>query len=574
MLQVAVEQVLEVIKTTWMGGMATWRKHQYLLLNAGVWRTGRILVSNKEKQPPMIRNSLASVLCVTLLAAMSPGRIAQGSPLQLPAKAAAPQAETAKAESFGSEFDLENALTRLKLAGISDAPDDVEQYVRAMTGEQNRLLENVQQRIEELGDDHYVVREAASAALAGLMPMATEVLRQATKHGDMEVRVRANTILRSGQAHAVKNLAAVFMVIRLKNYRGFDDVLLPLLIKTVQGTQDVALRTESEQLLLQRTTTAQLPAVFEALSGASPEADKTALKLVEQHAGEDATKYLLPLSKSKSVSVKLAAIQVLADRGERDVLPGLLELLSAEDVTARYDACMTLRCLTGQQFGFQPGQSALARAAAVERWNRWIDENGQTANLHSPLLDRSEMIAGTLFEADFEKPAFANQYSNSAAGTVFNFGGGRGRYNYDNFPDHQPPSGKFAAYANGGGNDIYVSIGKLEPNAKYTFSLMVGDGIPSSYCGYEIEFLVLNEKTNQWETIAQDSESGKANQLDAKFEKQSVTLTSGDSLTNDANEELIGGELRIQFSGFGNHVAGNGIQAVFDDIKVTVQAAK
>ncbi len=532
------------------------------------------MVSNIEKQPPVIRNSLALVLCVALLAGMSPERIAQGSPLQLPAKAAAPQAGVAKAESFDPEPDLEQALTRLKLAGISDAPDEIELYVRAMAGEQNRLLENVQQRIEELGDDQYVVREAASATLAGLMPMATEALRQATKHRDMEVRMRANNILRSAQAHAIKNLNAVFKVIRLRNDHGFDDLLLPLLIKTVQVTQDVALRTESERLLLQRVTTDLLPGVFQKLAGTSPEADKTALKLVEQHAGEDVTRYLRPLSKSQSVSVKLAAIQALADRGERDVLPGLLELLSAKDVTTRYEACLILRCLTGQTFGFQPGQSAVARAAAVDKWTRWIDENGKTAKLHSPLLNRNEMIAGTLFAADFEQPAFANQYSNSAAGTVFNFGGGRGRYNYDNFPDHRPPSGKFAAYANGGGNDIYVSIGKLEPNAKYTFSLMVGDGIPSTYCGYEIEFLVLNVKTNQWETVAQDSESGQANQLNAKFEKQSVTLTTGDSLTNDAHEELVGGELRIQFSGFGNNVAGNGIQAVFDDIQVTVQAVR
>ena len=393
-------------------------------------------MSSIEKQSHVIRKSLVVVFCSALLAAASPEMMAQGSPLQLPAKVATPPSGTAMTESFEPESDLENALARLKLAGISDAPGEIKQYVRAMAGEQNRLLENVQQRIEELGDDQYVVREAASAALAGLMPMATEALRQATEHGDMEVRVRANTLLRSGQAHADKNLTAVFKVIRLKNYRGFNDLLVPLLVRTVQGTQDVALRNESEQLLLQRVTTELLPGVFQELAGTSPEADRIALKLVEQHAGEDATKYLRPLSKSKSVSVKLAAVQVLADRGERDVLPALLELLSAEDVIARYEACVILRCFTGQKFGFQPGQSAVARATAVETWTTWVDHNGKTAKLHSPLLDRSEMIAGTLFEADFEKPAFAKRYSNSAAETVFNFGGGRGRYNYDNFPNH------------------------------------------------------------------------------------------------------------------------------------------
>jgi hypothetical protein len=76
-------------------------------------------------------------------------------------------------------------------------------------------------------------------------------------------------------------------------------------------------------------------------------------------------------------SVKIPAMKVAVERGDRSVVPQLVADLSSDDPAVRFYAIESLEKLTGQTFGYAYFQDDEARRPAVEKWQDWL--KGQSA---------------------------------------------------------------------------------------------------------------------------------------------------------------------------------------------------
>ncbi len=95
--------------------------------------------------------------------------------------------------------------------------------------------------------------------------------------------------------------------------------------------------------------------------------------------------------------VKLRGAKVLANAGDREVLPLLGELLESEDIGVRSHGASILRGLTGQNFRFTAYAKPEDRAPVVAQWKNWIQSQGQTAKLNHPPHVLGESKGRTLY---------------------------------------------------------------------------------------------------------------------------------------------------------------------------------
>jgi len=75
---------------------------------------------------------------------------------------------------------------------------------------------------------------------------------------------------------------------------------------------------------------------------------------------------------------RLSAISDAGSTRDERAIPDLVEQLESADPGARLLAIRSLERITGQTLGYHHADPWWARAAAVRRWRRWIQEN------HSP----------------------------------------------------------------------------------------------------------------------------------------------------------------------------------------------
>jgi hypothetical protein len=76
-------------------------------------------------------------------------------------------------------------------------------------------------------------------------------------------------------------------------------------------------------------------------------------------------------------TVRREAAEELGRRGRLSAVPYLLPRMDDEDRGVRAAAVSSLRRLTNQFFGYDPGAHFSARRAAANRWNDWWDIQGR-----------------------------------------------------------------------------------------------------------------------------------------------------------------------------------------------------
>lgn len=111
--------------------------------------------------------------------------------------------------------------------------------------------------------------------------------------------------------------------------------------------------------------------------------------------GDDASSALKSALKDKSERLRLEAAVALSNRGVRDGLPVIADLLESTSMQTRIRASGLLRRITGKRFKFLAYEDANARAAAVKRWRAWIASEGKTAAL-TPVNDEKILRGYTL----------------------------------------------------------------------------------------------------------------------------------------------------------------------------------
>jgi outer membrane protein assembly factor BamB/TolA-binding protein len=95
--------------------------------------------------------------------------------------------------------------------------------------------------------------------------------------------------------------------------------------------------------------------------------------------------------------VRLRGVKVLANQGDRKVLPILGNLLESEDLGVRVQSASLLRALTKQNFRFTAYDKPEARAEVVAKWKKWIETEGRTAPLTYPIQFQAHLRGRTLY---------------------------------------------------------------------------------------------------------------------------------------------------------------------------------
>jgi outer membrane protein assembly factor BamB len=94
-------------------------------------------------------------------------------------------------------------------------------------------------------------------------------------------------------------------------------------------------------------------------------------------------------------TLRLEAALVLCNRGERDGLPVMADLLNSETPTTRTRTVSYLRRMTGKTFGYLAYETPAKRAEAVRKWREWVTSEGKSASLR-PVSPVSVFFGRTL----------------------------------------------------------------------------------------------------------------------------------------------------------------------------------
>jgi hypothetical protein len=72
-------------------------------------------------------------------------------------------------------------------------------------------------------------------------------------------------------------------------------------------------------------------------------------------------------------SVKIPAIKVIVKDKDWAAIPSLVKNLSSDDPAVRFYAIEGLQRMTGQTFDYRYYAREEDRAAAIDRWNEWVE---------------------------------------------------------------------------------------------------------------------------------------------------------------------------------------------------------
>jgi outer membrane protein assembly factor BamB len=159
----------------------------------------------------------------------------------------------------------------------------------------------------------------------------------------------------------------------------------PAYLQMAARSAMAAAATAADRDRLQRALTAEDPAVRSlGLAGIAAVLEDDALPLI-QAALDDTDE-----------SVRFQAAVALVNRGGREALPVLADLLDSPDLEMRGRSVATLRAVTGQHFEFVASATAEERAAKAAEWRAWIGERGFSAELRLPVREAGIALGRTL----------------------------------------------------------------------------------------------------------------------------------------------------------------------------------
>ena len=86
--------------------------------------------------------------------------------------------------------------------------------------------------------------------------------------------------------------------------------------------------------------------------------------------------FLVPALGDEDLFVRMAAARVLGELGNSEAIPGLIDALGDAEPSVREAAVLSLRTLSGMEFGFRPGDAPGQREKRVEAWREWWERSG------------------------------------------------------------------------------------------------------------------------------------------------------------------------------------------------------
>jgi HEAT repeat protein len=205
----------------------------------------------------------------------------------------------------------------------SEAPGLVEEVRKRTVTDAN--LRKGQALIRQLGDDEFAVREKAEIEIRALGAPMVPLLRQALRHGDLEVRQRAEACLAALEHDRSVPLSPVTVrLIALRRPPGTAEALLAYL----PAAEDEALTAELQQALDAVATAGGKadPALVRALADPAGARRGAAAGALCQVPGVDFSA-VRPLLQDPDPAVRLKVALALAGAGEKEAVPVLIDLV-------------------------------------------------------------------------------------------------------------------------------------------------------------------------------------------------------------------------------------------------------
>lgn len=280
-------------------------------------------------------------------------------------------------------------VAALSQRGIEPTSASVAAYLRSLRPDPTADAKSAE-LIAKLGHASFAIRSAATRGLIELPIVPIERLRAAAESPDSETAIRAKQIL----SHA-KTLAKLEAASRQRDLAAA--VLRTIAARPVAGTTTVLLDVapslkDAELVQLAGDATAQvankddLPAIRSALASESVPTRIVAVRALGKAGGNGALAELHALTRDKDDRVRFAVAQSLAEQGDRNCLPLLIHALESKDTATRVRAEQTLRAATKENFGFNPFAKVAEQQSQLDRWKKWLAEQGDAVNLQVPLV--------------------------------------------------------------------------------------------------------------------------------------------------------------------------------------------
>lgn len=245
--------------------------------------------------------------------------------------------------------------------------------------------QRVRALIQQLGSvESFSAREAAMKALLVMPTLPTEMLVNATKGGDPEIRWRAATVLEAGKPEAARVLYAAFRVIEKKKL----SATVPAMLRAIPLCDKRHILSACQTALESAAAAENIEVLRQATRSADGNVRALATAALGKAAGKEADADFERLISDGSNQVRLEAARAMANYGKRRAVDDLVHLLKSKAIPVRSSAVVALRELTGQHFAFAAYDTSQRREAAIEKWTKWAAADGRTAELTFPLTGR------------------------------------------------------------------------------------------------------------------------------------------------------------------------------------------
>ncbi|WP_425615723.1 PQQ-binding-like beta-propeller repeat protein [Anatilimnocola sp. NA78] len=265
---------------------------------------------------------------------------------------------------------------------IEPTADSLGEYLQSLlpTADHQQAMQRL---IDQLGDESYLTRENATRQLMQQPTGLSELLNVATTASDAEIRCRARMIAEQTSRESQQLLHAALMTVQRQKF----NELTPDLLKIASLCSAEPLRTSLRRAVTATLTPDDAPLLITALQSSSADLRAIAGATLPIASVSAADQHLPLLLKDEAPAVQMAAARALANRGRRETLPVLVQLLNSTELPIRVEAFRTLKAVTGHSLPFVVYDGQEKRDEQRAAWQTWVEAEGQTAALKFPLRE-------------------------------------------------------------------------------------------------------------------------------------------------------------------------------------------
>lgn len=253
-------------------------------------------------------------------------------------------------------------------------------------------IAHLRELTQQLGDEEFLRREAATRELLEMPACCPEVLLKASESPDPEIRWRSRQILKQNRTRTDRILFAVFSLIKNRKLTG----LAKPVANALRLAQTESVQRAGRQALSTSATVDDAEWLREILQSEHSTMAVAAVGALDRVLGPEATMDFRPLLAQTDDDLRFVAARALLNHGQRDTLNTFVDLLDAKELSVRLQAAQTLRSATGQRFQFTPYDEPMARQQAANAWRAWVNQNGATSPLNLPILEGDVELGRTL----------------------------------------------------------------------------------------------------------------------------------------------------------------------------------